>query len=94
MMRKTGLRRIVTPGAGLGGKLAVFEISEVACGKADLSDISDSDQFLFLPFNTWGAAGGRKANGCISARSRLTHTSFGKSAKAKMGHFMRAWRLS
>ncbi len=49
------LPRIVILGAGLGGTIAAFEIKELVKQKADVSVISDSENFSFTPSNPWVA---------------------------------------
>jgi sulfide:quinone oxidoreductase len=60
MSNVTALPRIAILGAGLGGSIAAFEINEAVDGKAQVSVISDSDHFSFLPSNPWVAVGWRK----------------------------------
>jgi sulfide:quinone oxidoreductase len=61
MSNGTALPHIVILGAGLGGTIAAFEINEAVKGKAQITVISDSDRFSFLPSNPWVAVGWRKA---------------------------------
>ena len=49
------LPRIVILGAGLGGTIAAFEIKDAVKSKANVSVISDSEHFSFVPSNPWVA---------------------------------------
>ena len=49
------LPRIVILGAGLGGTIAAFEAKDAVKHKADVSVISDSEHFSFVPSNPWVA---------------------------------------
>ena len=49
------LPRIVVLGAGLGGTIAAYEIREATRGRADVTVVSDTDDYWFVPSNPWVA---------------------------------------
>ena len=49
------LPRIVVLGGGLGGTLAAYEIADLVSGRAELTLVSDSPTFSFVPSNPWVA---------------------------------------
>ncbi|NOW45250.1 sulfide:quinone oxidoreductase [Novosphingobium sp. SG751A] len=51
----TTLPRIVVLGAGLGGTVAAYEIRDATRGRAEVTVISDSDDYWFVPSNPWVA---------------------------------------
>lgn len=53
--------RIVVLGAGLGGVIAAYEIEAAVRGRADVSVVSDTETFSFIPSNPWVAVGWREA---------------------------------
>lgn len=54
------LPRIVVLGGGLGGSIAAFEIAGKLRGRAEVSLLSDSPDFSFVPSNPWVAVRWRK----------------------------------
>ncbi len=51
---------IVILGAGLGGSIAAFEIKKAVGDAADVSVVSETDTFHFVPSNPWVAVNWRK----------------------------------
>jgi sulfide:quinone oxidoreductase len=47
--------RIVILGAGLGGTIAAYEIQAAVKGKAEVTVVSDTSRFSFVPSNPWVA---------------------------------------
>lgn len=54
------MTHIVVLGAGIGGIPMAFELKEALGGKAELTVISNTDMFHFVPSNPWVAVGWRK----------------------------------
>ena len=52
--------RIVILGAGLGGSIAAFEIRAALGDRAEITVVSESDRFHFVPSNPWVAVHWRK----------------------------------
>jgi sulfide:quinone oxidoreductase len=75
--------KIVVLGAGLGGTIAAYEIHDAVKGHADVTMVSDSDAFSFVPSNPWVAVGWRDAPSIqvelppIFARKRIGFTAVG-----------------
>ena len=53
-------RKVIIVGAGLGGMLAAFEIRKVVGDRAEVTVVSDSDRYSFVPSNPWVAVRWRK----------------------------------
>lgn len=51
----TTLPRILVLGAGLGGTIAAYEIRDATKGRAEVTVISDSEDYWFVPSNPWVA---------------------------------------
>ena len=51
---------IIVLGAGIGGVPMAFELKEQLGRKADVTVVSESDYFQFVPSNPWVAVGWRK----------------------------------
>lgn len=47
--------KIVVLGAGLGGTIAAYEIHDAVKGRADVTMVSDSETYSFIPSNPWVA---------------------------------------
>lgn len=56
------LPRIVILGAGLGGTIAAYEIRDATKGRAEVTVVSDSEDYWFVPSNPWVAVRWRKAD--------------------------------
>src|SRR5512143_679011 len=61
MKQKGGfMARIVVLGGSFGGLTAAFELRRLLGKKADVTVVSDDDQFVFLPSLPWLIMGWRK----------------------------------
>jgi sulfide:quinone oxidoreductase len=56
------LPRIVILGAGLGGTIAAYEIRDATKGRAEVTVVSDSEDYWFVPSNPWVAVRWRQAD--------------------------------
>ncbi|MBN9144584.1 MULTISPECIES: NAD(P)/FAD-dependent oxidoreductase [unclassified Novosphingobium] len=54
-MPGNSLPRIVVLGAGLGGTIAAYEIRDATKGRAEVTVVSDSEDYWFVPSNPWVA---------------------------------------
>lgn len=54
--------KIVILGGGLGGTTCAFALRHALGGSAEITLVSDSPRFSFLPSNPWVAVGWRKAD--------------------------------
>ena len=52
--------QIIVLGAGLGGTIAAYEIRAALKGKADVTVVSSSEDYWFVPSNPWVAVGWRE----------------------------------
>ena len=77
--------RIVVLGAGLGGTIAAFEIRDTLRAKVDITVVSDTDTYSFIPSNPWVAVGWRKPEAIqvdlppVFAKKGVEFTSVGAS---------------
>ena len=75
--------RIVVLGAGLGGTLTAFALRERLKDRADITALSDSDTYTFVPSNPWVAVRWRAVEDiqvelpAVFARKRIRFSSLG-----------------
>jgi sulfide:quinone oxidoreductase len=75
--------KIVVLGAGLGGTIAAYEIHDAVKGRADVTMVSESETYSFVPSNPWVALGWREPEAIqvhlppIFARKKIGFTAVG-----------------
>lgn len=83
MDMQKGLPRIVVLGGGLGGTLVAYEIADLVSGRAEVTLVSDSPNFSFVPSNPWVAVRWRDVGAVqvelapVMKRKRIAFTSIG-----------------
>ncbi len=55
MSAQKPLPRIIVLGAGLGGTIAAYEIRDATKGRAEVTVVSDTEDYWFVPSNPWVA---------------------------------------
>lgn len=55
------MTRIVVLGGSFGGLTASFELKRLLCGRAEITVVSDLDEFVFIPSLPWLSMGWRSA---------------------------------
>jgi sulfide:quinone oxidoreductase len=77
------LPRIVVLGGGLGGTLVAYEIADLVSGRAELTLVSESPTFSFVPSNPWVAVRWRDVGAVqvelapVMRRKRIAFTDIG-----------------
>ncbi|HET9398574.1 MAG TPA: FAD-dependent oxidoreductase [Sphingomicrobium sp.] len=75
--------KIVVLGAGLGGTIAAYEIHDAVKGRADVTMVSDSETYSFVPSNPWVAVRWREPEAIqvhlppVFARKKIGFTAVG-----------------
>ena len=77
------LPRILVLGAGLGGTIAAYEIRDASKGRAEVTVVSDSEDYWFVPSNPWVAVRWREPDAIrvslppVMAKKGIDFTSVG-----------------